>query len=117
MTQEEIARAFSNGRFELTYPFLADDAKWTIIGEGENEFEGKQAIIDNCEQTAAYFKSVTTKFETLNCIADVNRVAVNGTAAFIRNNKQVAFISACDVYEFNDENKLESITSYCIRGK
>jgi ketosteroid isomerase-like protein len=115
MTQKQIAEAFSNGDFEKAYPFLAADVQWTVIGE--NKLEGKQAVIENCEQTANYFKSVTTDFKTINVIAADNRVAVNGTAAFIRDGKTVSFVSACDVYEFNNNNELQTIMSYCIQEK
>ncbi|WP_197060002.1 nuclear transport factor 2 family protein [Sporocytophaga myxococcoides] len=115
MTQKQIAEAFSNGNFELIYPYLADNVQWTIVGE--DYFEGKKAVTDNCKQVASYFKSVTTNFNTVNTIADNNRVAVSGTAEFIRDGKRVSFVSACDVYEFNDNNKLQTITSYCIQDK
>ncbi len=64
-----------------------------------------------CEQTANYFKSVKTNFKTINVITETNRIAINGTTELIRDNKRVAFISACDVYEFNDNNELQKITS------
>jgi len=112
MTPTQIAAAFSNGNFELTFPYLADNVQWTVVGE--DYFDGKQAVIDNCNQTARYFKSVTTHFKTLNVITDNNRIAVNGTAEFCRNGKRIHFVSACDVYEFNDHNQLQTITSYCI---
>jgi molybdopterin converting factor small subunit len=115
MTPKQIAEAFSNGNFEVTYPHLADDVQWTVIGE--DNFDGKKAVMDNCEQVAGYFKSVTTNFKTINIIADNNRVAVSGTAEFIRDGDRVNFVSACDVYEFNDKNKLLTITSYCIADK
>ena len=78
---------------------------------------GKQAIIDYCEQVGNYFKSVTTDFKTLNIIADGNKVVVNGTAEFMRENKSVSFVSACDVYEFDDNHQIQNITSYCIQSK
>ncbi len=115
MITTQIATAFSNGQFDQTYSHLAGNVEWTVIEE--SKFTGKEAVIQNCEQVANYFKSVTTKFETLNVIAGSNKVVVNGTAEFLRDNKRVAFVSACDVYEFNDKNQLERITSYCIQGK
>jgi ketosteroid isomerase-like protein len=115
MTNIEIAKAFSNGAFEKVYTFIADNAEWTVIEE--SHFNGKQAIIDNCEQVASYFKSVQTNFKTLNVIAEGNKVVVNGTAEFLKENKQVAFVSACDIYEFNNKNQLQNITSYCIQSK
>lgn len=70
--------------------------------------------MDNCRQVAAYFKSVTTIFKTINVISENNKVVINGTAEFIRDGKRVNFVSACDVYEFEKDNHLKTITSYCI---
>lgn len=115
MTKIDIAKAFSNGEFEKTYSYISDNAEWTVIEE--DKFTGKQAILDNCEQVGNYFKSVTTNFKTLNIIADGNKVVINGTAEFLKENKRLSFVSACDVYEFNEENKIQKITSYCIQSK
>lgn len=115
MTQKQIAEAISNGNFEAAYPFLSPDISWNIIGE--NHLKGRQAVIDHCERTANYFKSVVTEFKTLNVLVDKKHVVINGTAAFIRDNKRIAFVSACDIYEFNDRGELDNISSYCIPDK
>jgi ABC-type taurine transport system substrate-binding protein len=115
MTKTAIAKAFSNGEFEKTYDFIAKNAEWIVIEE--DKFTGKQAIIDNCEQVGKYFKSVTTNFKTLNIIDGGNNVAVSGTAEFLREGKRVSFVSACDVYEFNEDSQIQKITSYCIQSK
>jgi len=115
MTKTDIAKAFSNGEFEKTFDFLSDNAEWTIIEE--NSFTGKEAIIDNCEQVGNYFKSVTTIFKMQNIIADGNKVVINGTADFLKDNIRISFVSACDIYEFNDNNQIQKITSYCIESK
>lgn len=115
MTIATIATAFSNGEFEKTYPFISDNAVWTVIEE--NSFTGKHAIIENCEQVSRYFKSVTTRFNMLNVIADGNKIAINGTAEFLKDNKRVAYVSACDVYEFNQQGQIEIIQSYCIQSR
>ncbi len=115
MTKTEIAKAFSNGEFEKTYKFISDHAVWTIVEE--DIFTGKQAIIDNCELVGNYFKSITTNFNTLNIITDDLKVVINGTAEFLRDNKRISFVSACDVYEFNGNNQIQNITSYCIQSK
>ncbi|GAA5225023.1 nuclear transport factor 2 family protein [Membranihabitans marinus] len=115
MTKTEIAKAFSNGEFEKTYDYIAENAEWIVIEE--DKFTGKQAIIDNCEQVGSYFESVTTDFKTLNIIAEGNNVVIIGTAEFLRDGKRVSFVSACDVYEFNDANQIQKITSYCIQKK
>jgi ketosteroid isomerase-like protein len=115
MTIKSIARAFSNGEFETVFDYIAEDAVWEVVEE--NMFHGKSAIIDNCKQVAAYFQTVTTHFETLNVIAEGNRVAVNGTAEFIKEGKRVSFVKASDLYEFNDQQHIQKITSYCIQAK
>ncbi|MEO8962052.1 MAG: nuclear transport factor 2 family protein [Ginsengibacter sp.] len=115
MTITEIAKMFSNGDFRRTYDFIAEDAEWTVVQE--SNFIGKQAIIDNCEQVGDYFKSVTTDFKTLNVISDEKKIAVNGTAEFLKDNERLSFVSACDLYEFNDKNQIQKITSYCIQAK
>jgi hypothetical protein len=115
MNNKDKSLAFSNGEFEKIYDYIADNANWTIIEE--DTFKGKQAIIDNCEQVGNYFKSVTTKFETISVIEENKKVVVNGTAEFLRDNKRVSFVSACDLYEFNDNDQIQKITSYCIQQK
>lgn len=115
MTKTEIAKAFSIGEFEKTNKYISENAVWTVVEE--DTFIGKQKILDNCEQVGNYFQSVTTDFQTLNIITDGNKVVINGTAEFLRNNERVSFVSACDVYEFNDNNQIQKITSYCIQSK
>ncbi len=115
MTITALALAFSNGEFEKTYDYISETAEWTIVEE--DKFFGKQAIVANCESVAHYFKSVKTEFKTWNVISAENKVVINGTAEMKRENKQVAFVSACDVYEFNDKFQIQRITSYCIQSK
>lgn len=115
MTKTEIAKAFSTGEFEKIYKFISDKAEWIVVEE--DKFTGKQAIIANCEQVGRYFNSVTTDFKTLNIIAESNKVVINGTGEFLKNKQRVSFVSACDLYEFDEHNQLIRITSYCIPSK
>ncbi|KAK6019908.1 ATPase/histidine kinase/DNA gyrase B/HSP90 domain protein, partial [Ostertagia ostertagi] len=61
-----------------------------------------------------YFSTVTTNFKQLNLIENDRCVAINGTAEFIRDGKRVAYVSSCDVYEFDMNNRILTINSYCI---
>jgi hypothetical protein len=115
MTKPEIATAFSNGEFHRTKDSIADNAIWEVVEE--DKFVGKSAIIENCNMVGQYFKSVTTNFKTINVISENNKVVVNGTAEFIRDGKRISFVSACDIYEFNDSDQIQKITSYCIQEK
>lgn len=94
---------------------MADDINWDIVGE--NSFTGKEAVVGNCQQVAAYFQTVTTHFQTNHTIVDNNQVAINGTAEFIKDGKRVAYVWACDLYVFNDKKELTNVTSYCIQAK
>ncbi|MGB5820758.1 MAG: nuclear transport factor 2 family protein [Saonia sp.] len=113
ISQKEIAIAFSNGEFEKTYPFLSKDIVWEIVGE--NTFKGKENVITNCKQTTEYFNSVETIFNTEDVVTSSDRMIVRGTAEFKKEGKRVNFIKACDVYEFDDEDKIVNIYSYCIQ--
>ena len=111
-SKKEIAELFSHGKFENTINYLSDNIVWYIVGE--TSFKGKAAVKTNCEQTAAYFKTVGTDFKTIDIIVSEPKVIVIGTAEFKRDGKRLSFISACDIYEFNTQNKIEKIISYCI---
>lgn len=111
-TIKEIAEMFSNGKFEDIYEYIHENATWEVVGESFTD--GKSEIIKQCNGVADYFKTVETDFKKQNTIEENNRVAVNGTAQFLRDGKTITFVSACDVYEFNNDNMIEKITSYCI---
>jgi len=115
MTHErykQIALDFSGGKFEPTYPYLADDVSFNMVGE--KLINGKDEVIAFCNQTAQYFTTVATKFTLDNVITDGDCIAINGTAEFyIEKESRINFISSCDVYKFED-GLLKEITSYCI---
>jgi len=115
LTLQQVAESFSVGQFDKVYQYLSDNIIWNIVGE--NSFVGKKAVIENCQQVASYFKTMTTNFTTESIIVENGRVAIQGTAEFVRDGKRVSFVWACDVYEFNDRNEVDKITSYCIQEK
>ncbi|WP_020566724.1 hypothetical protein [Neolewinella persica] len=110
--KREIAESFSNGEFEVTFPHMLENIQWNVIGE--NVFKGKSDVIQNCVQIAEYFKSVQTQFETKDVVEAGNKVVVMGTGEFFREEVSINRIAACDVYEFDDEDNLKTISSYCI---
>ena len=115
LKNQEIAELFSNGKFEETIDFISDKIVWNVVGE--NSFDGKKAVIENCKKTAEYFKSVQTDFKIDEVLVSDNKVVVIGPAEFKRDGKRMNFISACDIYHFNDKNEIETISSYCIPEK
>lgn len=114
MNKEEIAGLFSKGSFEKTYDFVAENAEWIIVEE--NHFKGKEAILNQCKKVSGYFNTVTTNFNTLKVISVGRDVVITGTAEFSKDNEQLSFVSACDLYEFNDLDLIQKITSYCVQA-
>lgn len=112
MTIIDIATSFSTGKFNLIYDFITPEAEWEIVGE--SLFLGKEQIIANCEKVGLYFNTVMTNFNIANILVDGDKVVINGTAEFFKNDQLVSFISACDFYQFNEQKQLVKITSYCI---
>lgn len=110
--RKQIAEAFSTGNFKLTYPYLSDHIKWHVI----NNFtcKGRKEVIAQCEKIAAYFASISTDFKEIDLIKSGTKVVITGTAELSKNGKRFELISACDVYEFDSENRLQSIASYCV---
>lgn len=115
LTQKEIAQLFSNGKFKETMSYLSDEIVWNVVGE--NIFNGKRAVSENCEQTSEYFKSVETDFKTNDILVSEHKVIIMGTAEFKRDGKRINFVSACDVYEFNEKDEIEKMSSYCVPEK
>lgn len=113
--QKEISFAFSGGNFEFTYPHLADDVIFNVVGE--QLLTGKPAVIEFCNEIAEYFKTTPPKSSLDNVIVGDDCVAINGTAEFYNEKEnRINYISSCDVYKFRD-SKLVEITSYCIPTK
>lgn len=110
-----LANAFSDGKFAETYEHLHENILWNVVGE--NEFKGKQVVINRCEEVAAYFESVTTNFITHHVISEGNIVVIKGIGEFLRDGIRISLISASEWYEFNDDDQIIRIYSYCIPEK
>ncbi len=110
-TITQLSQEFSGGNFKYTYNFIADDIVWNIVGD--KILKGKDAVIEFCNATAAYFAEVETKFILVNLISDGKAVAIDGTATFTNKENKLIQISSCDVYQF-EEQQIKNITSYCI---
>ncbi len=63
-SKKEIEELFSNGKFDQIMDYLCDEIVWNVVGE--NIFDGKKSVEENCKQTAEYFKSVETNFQTVD---------------------------------------------------
>lgn len=110
--KETIAKLFSNGEFESVFKYLSENIVWDIVGE--IILTDKNDVIEHCQKTLIYLESLETEFATDELITSENKVIITGTAKFIKDGKYVNIISACDIYEFYGDNKIKSISSYCI---
>jgi ketosteroid isomerase-like protein len=111
MNNQQIAEAFSTGRFSACYAFLADTVQWQVVGE--QLLQGKEAVVAFCEKTAAYFATVSTHFSIHNVIANNDAVAINGHARFVTAEGKTVEVDSCDIYRF-EAGMLCSVVSYCI---
>lgn len=108
----EIAENFSTGKFDNSESYLTDNCCWEIFGE--MILDDKNKILEHCQNISGYFNSVETEFTSHNVISNDNSVCINGRAVFKKDNDIKAIVNSCDVYEFNSENKIKKIYSYCI---
>jgi hypothetical protein len=74
---------------------------------------GREAVIDQCSQSAKYLETVSTTHLNLKIYRADTYVIVEGTAQFKDQENQISNVASCDVFQFLD-GKLIQITSYVI---
>ena len=112
LTAIQIAEAFSRHEFEKTYPYILDTIAWNPIG---NELiNGKEKVIEACQQSASYLATITTKFTRFTVIADTSHVVIDVRAEYVDTQQNATRIASCDIYGFTD-GKLSEITSYTVQ--
>jgi ketosteroid isomerase-like protein len=109
-TQREVAEAFSRHDFETAYPHLADDVRWTVVGD--REIVGRDAVVGACDESAAYLSAVSTTFRAFEVLAGDGFVVTNSTAAYTGDG-EVSVVASCDIYRFAGDT-LAAITSYTV---
>lgn len=116
MTKIEVAKLFSGGDFEKVESNLSENIEWNIY-EDFQKLEGKKSVIEFSKNVAQYFQSVTTKFEVFGIIEEDDKIAIYGQAEFIREGKTVNKVNSCDLYEFDQNEKIIKVHSYCNSNK
>jgi hypothetical protein len=111
LNMDQIAEAFCSHKFTATYPYMADEIKWDIVGRGE--LIGRQAVIDECDQSAKFLETVSTTITKLKIHHAETFVVVEGTAQFQDQQNQISSVASCDIFQFSNE-RLVRITSYNI---
>jgi hypothetical protein len=75
-TITETAEAFSRHQFEDTYPFILDEAEWTLVGA--KHVHGKADIVRACQESASYLvnaKTSTERARTRTSLRSINSVS------------------------------------------
>ncbi len=108
---DQIAEAFTSWRFAETYPYMADEIKWNIVGR--EELMGRAAVIDRCTDAAKFLETVSATLTKLKIIRAETCVIVEGAAQFQDQENQTSSVASCDVFQFSD-GRLVEITSYVI---
>jgi SnoaL-like domain len=111
LTGEQIAEAFSRHDFEASYPYLADDIRWNIVGE--RLVEGKENVISVCRESAEYLTGVTSDFRRFRKVITDDCVVVDSVAEYTDKEGEQSRVASCDLYGFTNGNVSE-ITSYTV---
>lgn len=115
LSKKEIAELFSTGKFEATFPYLAEEVTWKIAGD--KQLNGKSEVMSICKDAALTESLSQSIMTTEQVIKDDNKVVIKGSGEFIRHGKKVRLVAACDIYEFNADDQVERISSYCIEER
>ena len=107
----QIAEAFCSHRFAETFPYMADEIKWNVIGR--EELIGREAVITQCDKAVKFLETVSTTSLKLKIYHAETRVIVEGAAQFQDKENQTSSVASCDVFQFSD-GQLTKITSYVI---
>ena len=111
LNSDQIAEAFCNYRFAVTYPYMADEIKWSIVGK--EELVGRDAVIDQCNKSAKFLETVSATITKLKINRAETFVVVEGAAQFQDQENQTSSVASCDVFQFSD-GRLVEITSYNV---
>ena len=111
LNMDQIAEAFCSYRFAVTYPYMADEIKWNIVGR--EELMGREAVIDRCAAAAKFLETVSPTITKLKINRAETCVVVEGAAQFQDQENQTSSVASCDVFQFSNE-RLVGITSYVI---
>ncbi len=108
---DQIAEAFCSYRFAETYPYMADEIKWNIVGK--EELAGREAVIARCKAAAKFLETFSPTITKLKVNRAETFVVVEGAARFQGQENQTSSAASCDVFQFS-EGRLVEITSYVV---
>lgn len=113
MHTRQVAEAFSGHRFAEVYEHLAEDVRWVV--PGRPAIEGRSEVVATCEASAAGMAQLAgTEFTRFVSVADERTAAVDAVGRYTGTDGGVSVVSSADVYEFDGDGRLTTITSYAV---
>ena len=88
---DQIAEAFCSYRFDVTYPYMADEIKWNIVGR--EELMGREAVIYRCDKSAKFLETVSAIITKLKINRAETCVVVEGAAQFQDQDNQTSSVA------------------------
>ncbi len=110
-TIAEVAEAFSRHDFVSTYPHLAPDVRWNMVGGAQ--IVGKEAVVGACDESSAYLSTATTTFTEFRLLTGDGFAVTDSTASYVDADGDSSVVSSCDIYRFAGDQLVE-ITSYTV---
>ncbi len=110
-TIKAIAEAFSRHRFAETYPHLAAEVRWELIGGPT--LRGRDAVIEACEHSNRHLAQTTTEFGKFKTVVGSDSVVIDSLAEYVAVDGQKSVVASCDIYDFV-EGVVTTITSYTV---
>ena len=108
---DQIAEAFCSHKFVETYPYMANEIKWNIIGK--EKLVGWEALIDHRKKSAKFLETVSTTLAKPKIYRTEAYVVLESAAQFQDQENQTSSVASCDVSQFSD-GRLVQITSYNV---
>ncbi len=113
MDAQGIAEAFSSHRFEDAIPHLAPDVRWVVPGQGA--LEGHDAVAAACRSSAAEMEALSGHdLLRLVSAASGSVAVVDAVGRYVDSDGVESFVSSADVYEFDADGRVATITSYAV---
>ncbi len=113
MNTKQIAEAFSGHRFVETYDHLAADVRWVL--PGHSTIEGKSAVVEACNSSDVEMAALgSVEFTRFVSVADDHVAAIDAVGRYVSPDGSVSVVSSVDVYEFDGEGDVTTITSYAV---
>jgi hypothetical protein len=110
---QQISEAFSGHRFPETYAHLAADVRWVLLDHAA--IEGKEAVVAACDSSAAEMAELASvEFSRFDCVAGERLAVIDSEARYESPDGSVSVVSSADIYEFDGDGLVTSITSYAV---